>query len=79
MQHNIYRKEMNYLLVNIKIIFKNMNNEMFRKTPTAYTRSQLEYVSQIWASHLKESIDLKKKAQWRATKTVPEIRELRYG
>lgn len=45
---------------------------------TSYITPKLEYITQVWSLHSKEHTDLLEKVHRWATKTVPEVRELRY-
>ena len=71
-------KKANRTLGMIKHTFCYMDKEMFLNLYKALVRPLLEYCPQIWDPILKRDIDALEKVQRRATKIVPELKELSY-
>ena len=68
----------NQILGCIKHTFKHMNKDIFKLLYKSMIRPHLEYGSVIWSPHLKKDIDAIERVQRRATKLVPEVRDLCY-
>jgi len=62
----------------IKIGFACMDMVMFNNIYPVLIRPQLEYCVQVWSPHLVKNIKLLEGVQRRATKLVPELRNLPY-
>ena len=62
----------------IKRTFRYMNKDIFKKLFSAHVRSQLEYAVQFWSPYLRKDINLIERVQRRATKYIPELKELSY-
>ncbi|XP_072014972.1 uncharacterized protein [Amphiura filiformis] len=71
------QKAMNCLRV-IKRTFKFINRDSFTILYRAYIRPHLEYCVQAWSPGLRKDITTLEKVQRRATKLVPEIRDMTY-
>ena len=68
----------NRVLGLIKIGFDCLDKEMFMKLYPVLVRPHLEYCVQVWSPHLIGDIKLLEGVQRRATKLVPELKELPY-
>ena len=68
----------NSMLGRIRHTFTFMNAIMFMKLYPSLVRTHMEYAVQAWSPQLKKDITLLEKVQQRATRLVPEIRELDY-
>ena len=68
----------NKVLGCLKHSFKYMNKEVFTLLYKALVRPHLEYASCIWSPQLKRDQDAIERVQRRATKLVPELRNLPY-
>ena len=66
----------NRVLSLIIISFASLNKTMFLNLYTALIRPLLEYCVQVWSLHLRKQINLIKGVQRRATKLVPELRNI---
>ena len=75
---NIKVNKANQILGCIKHTFKHMNKDIFKLLYKSMVRPHLEYGSVIWSPHLKKDIDVIERVQRRATKMVPELRNLSY-
>ena len=62
----------------IKRTFKYMKKEIFKKLFSAHVRSHLEYAIQFWCPYLRKDINNIESVQRRATKTIPELKDLSY-
>ena len=58
--------------------FKNMDAEIFLLLYKSMVRPHLEFSSCVWNPHHKYNIDALERVQRRATKLVPELRDLTY-
>ena len=68
-----------YIAVNkIRKTFSFMNKEMFLLLYKTFVRPLLEYCQSVWSPYLKSDIDMLENVQRRATKIVPEIKDLTY-
>ena len=68
----------NRMLGMIRVAFACLNKKMFLNLYTALVRPLLEYCVQVWSPHLRKHIKLIEGVQRRATRMVPELRELPY-
>ena len=68
----------NKVLGCLKRTFKHLNKEVFTMLYKSLVRPHLEYASCIWSPHLKRDQDMIEKVQRRATKLVPELKNLPY-
>ena len=68
----------NRMLGLIKIAFAGIDKVMFKNIYPVLIRPQLEYCVQVWSPHLVKDIKLLEGVQRRATKLVPELRNLPY-
>ena len=68
----------NRLLGLIRIGFACLNKEMFMNLYPVLIRPQLEYCVQVWSPYKQRDIKLLEGVQRRATKLVPELRNLSY-
>lgn len=59
--------------------FKNMTKEILSLLYKAMVRPHLEFATTVWSPHLKYDQDLIERVQRRATKLVPELRDLPYS
>lgn len=75
---NIKVNKANQILGCIKHTFKHMNKEIFQLLYKSLVRPHLEYNSVVWNPHLKKDMDVIERVQRRATKMVPELRNLSY-
>ena len=66
------------VLGQLKRTFKYWTKDTFRTIFTTYVRPHLEYAATVWSPHRKKDISTIEKVQRRATKLVPEIRNLNY-
>ena len=71
-------KKANRRLGLIKKGFDCLNKEMFMNLYPVMIRPLLEYCVQIWSPYKQGDIDLLEKVQRRATKIVPELKNLSY-
>ena len=69
----------NKVLGCLKYTFKNLNKEVFTLLYKALVRPHLEYASCVWSPSLKRDQDAIERIQRRATKLVPELRDLPYA
>ena len=72
-------KKANQMLGIIKRTFTFMNKDIFLKLYKALVRSHLEYGNVIYYPHLKRQSILIESVQRRATKLVPECKDMNYG
>ena len=72
-------KKANQMLGIIKRTFNYMDKEIFSKLYKALVRSHLEYGNVVWSPHLKRQSLQIESIQRRATKLVPECREMDYN
>ena len=75
--HNCAMKA-NRMVGIIKKTFSYMNKDMFLSLYKALIRPHMEYCPEIWNPHLVKHISTLEKVQRRATKLVPEYRDLPY-
>ena len=68
----------NRLLGLVKISFACLDKLMFLNLYLVLVRPHLEYCVQVWSPYKKKYIKLLERVQRRATKLVPELRELEY-
>ena len=68
----------NRMLGMIRVSFACLNKRMFLNLYMALVRPLLEYCVQVWSPHLRKHINLIEGVQRRATRMVPELRELTY-
>ena len=71
------QKAMNSLRV-IKRTFKHFDQEAFQIIYRTYIRPHLEYCVPTWNPGMRKDISILEKVQRRATKLVPELKELQY-
>ena len=62
----------------IRRSYKNLDIETFQPLYKALVRSNLEYASSAWSPYTSKQIELIERVQRRATKLVPELKELTY-
>ena len=75
---NIKVNKANQILGCIKHTFKHLTKDVFKLLYKSLVRPHLEYNSVIWSPHLKKDMDSIERVQRRATKMVPELRNLSY-
>ena len=68
----------NRMIGMIRSSFACLNKKMFLSLYLALIRPLLEYCVQVWSPHLHKYINLIEGVQRRATRLVPELRELPY-
>merc|ERR1711872_715775 len=68
----------NSMLGMIRVSFACMNKTMFLNLYLALVRPLLEYCVQVWSPYKKKYIKLLEGVQRRATKLVPQIKDLSY-
>ena len=68
----------NRMLGLIRIGFACLNKEMFMNLYPVLIRPLLEYCVQVWSPHKQGDIDLLEAVQRRATRLVPELKNLSY-
>ena len=68
----------NRMIGMIRASFACLNKKMFLSLYTALIRPLLEYCVQVWSPHLQKYIKLIEGVQRRATKLVPELKDLSY-
>ena len=68
----------NRVLGMIRVSFICMNIPMFLNLYTAQVRPLLEYCVQVWSPHKRMYIKLIERVQRRATKLVPQLKEINY-
>ena len=68
----------NQALGRIRRTLTSMNKTMFMKVYPSMVRSHLEYAAQAWSPRLRKDIVMLEKVQRRATKMIPECREMEY-
>ena len=68
----------NKVLGCLKHTFKYMNKDIFLMLYKSLVRPHLEYASCVWSPHLKRDKDAIERVQRRATKLVPELKDLPY-
>ena len=71
-------KKANRMLGLIKIGFSCLDKEIFMNLYPVLVRPLLEYCVQVWSPYKRKYINLLEGVQRRATKLVPELRELQY-
>ena len=71
-------KKANRVLGMIKHTFTFMDKEMFLTLYKTLVRPQMEYCQEVWSPHLKKDIAILEKVQRRATKIVPDLKDLPY-
>ncbi len=69
---------MHNLLVNIRVAFTYIEEEMVKKIITSFIHPTLEYAAVVWNPHLKKHIEKLEKVQRAATRWVPSLRDLSY-
>ena len=62
----------------IKRTFSYINKDMFLLLYKTFVRPHLEYCPEVWNPHLSKHIDALEKVQRRATKLLPNLRDLPY-
>ena len=77
--HNKRAHKANRVIGIIKKSFHCIDKIMFRTLYVSLVRSYLEYALQIWNPHLLGDIQVVKKVQKRATKFIPDLRQLTYS
>ena len=68
----------NRILGLIRIGFDCLNKEIFMNLYPALVRPLLEYCVQVWSPHKRKHVNLIEGVQRRATKLVPELKNLPY-
>ena len=68
----------NSILGQLRKTFKNWTIRTFLILYTAYVRPNLEYAAPVWSPHRKQDIKMLEKIQRRATKLIPELKNVRY-
>ena len=68
----------NSILALISRSFEYMDKFTFLKLYTALVRPHIEFANVIWHPYLKKDIDSIERVQMRATKLIPELRDLPY-
>ena len=68
----------NRMLGLIRIGFDCLNKEIFMNLYPALVRPLLEYCVQVWSPHKRKHVNLIEGVQRRATKLVPELKNLPY-
>ena len=71
-------KKANRMLGLIKIGFSCLDKEIFMNLYPVLVRPLLEYCVQVWSPYKRKYINLLEGVQRRATKSVPELRNLQY-
>jgi hypothetical protein len=71
-------KKANQIVGLIRRSFTYLDKEMMRQLITSLIRPHLEYGSCIWKPHTKNEMERIEAVQKRATKLIPELRELEY-
>ena len=71
-------KKANQMIGMIRRTFCYMDIDMFNSLYKTFVRPMLEYAPQIWNPHLSRNIEALEKVQRRATKMVPELKDLPY-
>ncbi len=66
------------VLGQLKRTFKYWTKQTFKTIFTTYVRPHLEYAPTVWSPYMKKDISKTEKIQRRATKLVPELRNLKY-
>ena len=66
------------LLINIRVAFHYMDEEMMKKLILAVIRPRLEYAAVVWSPHKVKHIRKIERIQRAATKMVPSLRDLTY-
>lgn len=70
---------MNYILVNVTMPFKHMEQKRCsEKIHATYITQKGKYVAIVCSPRLESSIDLLEKVQRKAAKVFPELKELNY-
>lgn len=62
----------------IRRSFVSLDAKMFKSLYIALARPHLEYANQVWNPHLKKDIEAIENVQRRATKLLPQMKELSY-
>lgn len=68
----------NKLVGIIRRTFVHLDEAMFKALYTAIVRPHLEYANQVWSPHLIKDIESIENVQRRATKLIPQIKDLPY-
>ena len=66
------------MLINIRVAFTYMDNEMMRKIISTMIRPRLEYAATVWSPHLRKHVMKLERVQRAATRMVPELANLQY-
>ena len=77
--YNKIARKANKVIGIIKLSFHCIDKIMFRTLYVSLVRSHLEYALQIWNPHLLGDIQVLEKVQKRATKFIPDLRQLTYS
>ena len=65
-----------FIILPYRRAFKYLNAETFIPLYKSLVRSQLDYAISVWAPYRKKHIDKIEQVQKRATKQIPEIKNL---
>ena len=68
----------NKIVVLIRRTFVHLDSKIFKAIYTAIVRPIIEYANQVWCPHLVKDLEALENVQRRATKLVPELKDLPY-